>query len=186
MINSLLKPSPGISFKIILEISLFQYVVISQCILICCKFIPPRHLTQNFLVFFFWYFFGRGGGRQAISNEEQNPRGPCNTTIYRWCASVQHYWISSLVWKKNVQDRMFSIGIESSNKIAVEMVWCSIWKAKVPNNVKMFAWNACHNVLPACANLVNRRVLTHVLRMTWCMYYGFVKRHIEFGVAVKR
>ena len=58
---------------------------------------------------------------------------------------------------------MCSIGIGSSSKIAVEMVWCSIWKAKVPNNIKMFAWRACHKVLPACANLVNRRVLTQPL-----------------------
>ena len=89
-----MKPSLGISFKIILEISLFQYVVISQCILICCKFIPPRHLTQIFLLVpFFWGWGGGGGwgeGRQAVSNEERNPKGLCNNTIYRWCASVHH------------------------------------------------------------------------------------------------
>ena len=57
-----MKPSLGISFKIILEISLFQYVVISQCILICCKFIPPRHLTQIFLLVpFFWGAWGGVG-----------------------------------------------------------------------------------------------------------------------------
>ena len=61
---------------------------------------------------------------------------------------------------------MCSIGIGSSSKIAVEMVWCWIWKAKVPNNVKMFAWWACHNVLPACANLVNRRD-QRVLTQPW-------------------
>ena len=83
--------------------------------------------------------------------------GPCNTAIYRWCASEHHHWISGLIC---------SIGIGSSNKIAVEIVWCSIWKAKVSNNVKMFAWKACHKVLPACANLFKR------------MYYEVDMMHI--------
>ena len=40
--------------------------------------------------FCLFLFLGDGGeGRQAISNEEQNPKGLCNT-IYRWCASVHH------------------------------------------------------------------------------------------------
>ena len=68
-----------------------------------------------------------------------------------------------LVWYEKI-NKMYkmgcSIGIGSSSKIAVEMVWCLIWKAKVPNKVKIFAWRACHNIPPAYANLVNRRVLT--------------------------
>ena len=60
----------------------------------------------------------------------------------------------------------FLVWYEKINKMykmfawSMEMVWCLIWKAKVSNKVKMFAWRACHNILHACANLVNRRVLT--------------------------
>jgi hypothetical protein len=37
-------------------------------------------------------------------------------------------------------------------------VWKFIWSMRVPNQVKMFTWRACHNILPTRSNLVQRKV----------------------------
>ena len=38
-------------------------------------------------------------------------------------------------------------------------LWSRIWKARVPNKIRIFSWRACHNILPMKDNLVKRRVL---------------------------
>ena len=38
-------------------------------------------------------------------------------------------------------------------------LWSWIWKARVPNKIRIFSWRACHNILPTKDNLVKRRVL---------------------------
>ena len=76
---------------------------------------------------------------------------------------------------------MCSIGIGSSSKIAVEMVWCSIWKAKVPNKVKMFAWRACHNVLLAFANLIPFNSVTRSSEVGLCPGHVVKKTHKPYS-----
>ena len=39
-----------------------------------------------------------------------------------------------------------------------EYIWSSIWKATIPNKVKMFSWRFCQEILPIYANLVKRRI----------------------------
>ena len=38
-------------------------------------------------------------------------------------------------------------------------VWTAIWKLRLPNKIKVFAWRACHEILPTAANLTKRRVI---------------------------
>ena len=38
-------------------------------------------------------------------------------------------------------------------------LWSQIWKAKVPNKVKIFSWRACQNIFPTQDNLVHKRVM---------------------------
>jgi hypothetical protein len=40
-----------------------------------------------------------------------------------------------------------------------EEIWRTCWSLNVPNNVKMFIWRACHNLLPTKLNLFKRRVI---------------------------
>jgi hypothetical protein len=37
-------------------------------------------------------------------------------------------------------------------------VWKFIWSMRVPNQVKMFTWRACHNILLTCSILVQLKV----------------------------
>lgn len=37
--------------------------------------------------------------------------------------------------------------------------WASLWRLKVPNKIKTFAWRACTDSLPTMENLVKRRVV---------------------------
>ena len=41
---------------------------------------------------------------------------------------------------------------------ANDSFWSRIWKAKVPNKVKIFSWRACQNIFPTQDNLVRKRV----------------------------
>ena len=38
-------------------------------------------------------------------------------------------------------------------------IWTKIWKANVPNKIKVFAWKASQNALPTLDNLLHRRVI---------------------------
>ena len=42
-------------------------------------------------------------------------------------------------------------------------IWKVCWKLNIPNNVKMFVWRACHNILPTKANLFKRKVVNSAL-----------------------
>ena len=46
----------------------------------------------------------------------------------------------------------------SSNKVNQRM-WSGLWRLKVPNKVKTFAWQACSESLPTMVNLARRRVV---------------------------
>ena len=53
-------------------------------------------------------------------------------------------------------------GEASAQRKGNEM-WKICWKLHVPNNVKMFVWRACHNLLPTKANLFKRKVVKSAL-----------------------
>ncbi|XP_023906045.1 uncharacterized protein LOC112017822 [Quercus suber] len=42
---------------------------------------------------------------------------------------------------------------------AVNNTWKAIWKLQLPNKIQVFAWRACHEILPTSANLTRRKVL---------------------------
>ena len=48
---------------------------------------------------------------------------------------------------------------ETSVQRASTSLWLRVWKARVPNKVKLFSWRACQNILPTRDNLVRRRVV---------------------------
>ncbi|XP_041028005.1 uncharacterized protein LOC121267980 [Juglans microcarpa x Juglans regia] len=55
---------------------------------------------------------------------------------------------------------MGSQSAESSTMQNLNVLWKHLWKMKVPNKVKIFAWRVCKNSLPTGANLMQKRVLT--------------------------
>ena len=42
-------------------------------------------------------------------------------------------------------------------------LWADLWKLRVPNKVKKFAWRACTNSLPTMENLLKRKVVQSAL-----------------------
>ena len=42
---------------------------------------------------------------------------------------------------------------------AEKNIWSAIWKLRLPNKVKVFAWRACHKILPTAVNLTSRKVI---------------------------
>ena len=54
-------------------------------------------------------------------------------------------------------------------------IWKVCWNLNVPNNVKMFVWRTCHNLLPTRANLFKRKVITSPL----CPVCNLVKESME-------
>lgn len=60
----------------------------------------------------------------------------------------------------DLQDRDKPGGGESSGGYFMkEIMWQSIWKARVPNKIKIFIWRACKDILPIGNNLFKRRVV---------------------------
>jgi hypothetical protein len=49
-------------------------------------------------------------------------------------------------------------GGQSSFAIKDQGMWKFLWTLWVPNQVKMFTWRACHEILPTPANLFKRKV----------------------------
>ena len=40
-----------------------------------------------------------------------------------------------------------------------QQIWKKLWKVRVPNKMKVFAWRACHEILPTRVNLVKRNII---------------------------
>ena len=45
---------------------------------------------------------------------------------------------------------------ESSSSVGHSMVWGKLWKLHIPNKVRIFAWRACHDILPTHVKLARR------------------------------
>ena len=52
---------------------------------------------------------------------------------------------------------------ESSNGCAGKRIWATLWKLKILNKVKVFAWRACNDILQMKINLANRRIITDAI-----------------------
>ena len=48
---------------------------------------------------------------------------------------------------------------ESSKQRIVGSLWSQLWKATIPNKIKIFSWRACLDIFPTQDNLIRRRVL---------------------------
>ena len=55
---------------------------------------------------------------------------------------------------------------ESSEQRIVGSLWSRLWKASIPNKIKIFSWRACLDILPTQDNLIRRRVL----ESAWCCF----------------
>ena len=64
------------------------------------------------------------------------------------------YHIAQLILKQE-KDFEESLKVEGGSK-----VWAKVWKMKVPNKIRVFAWIACQNILPTCENLFLRQVIS--------------------------
>ena len=40
-----------------------------------------------------------------------------------------------------------------------QQIWKKLWKVRVPNKMKVFAWKACHEILPTRVNLAKRNII---------------------------
>ena len=49
--------------------------------------------------------------------------------------------------------------VGTSRGCAAKQIWATIWKLRIPNKIKVFAWRACHEILPTTMNLTRRRVI---------------------------
>ncbi|XP_023903920.1 uncharacterized protein LOC112015722 [Quercus suber] len=47
---------------------------------------------------------------------------------------------------------------ESLDSSLMKHFWQKLWRAKVPNKVRVFGWKACQNILPTKMNLFHRQV----------------------------
>ncbi|XP_040996168.1 uncharacterized protein LOC121242360 [Juglans microcarpa x Juglans regia] len=48
---------------------------------------------------------------------------------------------------------------DSSNAYEEQKMWKAIWKMRVPNKVRVFAWRACKESLPSKYNLFKRKII---------------------------
>ena len=49
--------------------------------------------------------------------------------------------------------------LTDANRGGTSSEGAAIWKLRLPNKIKVFAWRACHEILPTAANLTRRKVL---------------------------
>ena len=49
--------------------------------------------------------------------------------------------------------------VGTSKGCTTKQVWEAIWKLWIPNKFKVYAWRACHDILPTAVNLTRRRVV---------------------------
>ena len=47
----------------------------------------------------------------------------------------------------------------TSTDVAAKNIWIAIWKLRLLNKVEVFAWRACHEILPTATNPTIRKVI---------------------------
>ena len=63
------------------------------------------------------------------------------------------YFVAKQLRKDGSNDR------ESSEHRVARSLWSRLWKAAIPNKIKIFSWRAYLNILPTQDNLIRRRVV---------------------------
>ena len=63
------------------------------------------------------------------------------------------YFVAKQLRKDGSNDR------ESSEHRVARSLWSQLWKAAIPNKIKIFSWRAYLNILPTQDNLIRRRVV---------------------------
>ena len=58
---------------------------------------------------------------------------------------------------RKLQNDGFRVG--TSGGCAKRKICATIWKLKLPNKIKIFGWQACHDILPTTGNLIRRKVI---------------------------
>ena len=73
---------------------------------------------------------------------------------------------------------------ESLEHRVVGSLWSQLWKAAIPNKIKIFSWRACLNILPTQDNLIRRRVVEYA-RCCFCQKETESVLHVlwSYGVA---
>ena len=52
---------------------------------------------------------------------------------------------------------------ESSRGCVGKRVWAALWKLQIPNNIKVFGWRACNDILPTKLNLSKQKIIKDVI-----------------------
>ncbi|KAJ1414942.1 Reverse transcriptase zinc-binding domain [Sesbania bispinosa] len=71
----------------------------------------------------------------------------------------------------------------SSSNGGISLLWKELWKAKVPQKIKMFSWKA-HNAVPVFENLKKRRVLPNPSCPTIIKIQNLKKDYISTSVQI--
>ena len=69
---------------------------------------------------------------------------------------------------------------ETSMRRTNGALWSRIWKANVPNKIKIFSWHACLNIFPTQENLTSRRVVEEA-RCCFCQNEFESVLHVLWG-----
>ena len=107
------------------------------------------------------------GWRQDIIMETFNREDA--EVIYK--IPLSHRQVTDVVvWLHN-KERVYTV--RSSNHMARKVlrewtvsstgsrqqIWEKLWRVRVPNKMKVFAWRACHEILPTRVNLAKRNII---------------------------
>lgn len=80
-----------------------------------------------------------------------------NDRIWWPFSASRDYSIKSGYWQIINQEQVQNL-IPSSSDGVLQRTWQKIWKAYIPQKMKIFLWKICHNILPVRANLHKRRI----------------------------
>ena len=133
--------------------------------------------------------------KQAFSPDDANTilgiplssRCPMDRLIWAY-TSKGHFTVSSAY--KVAFSSISNPSPVGSNKQNCRKFWKSLWGLNIPNKVKNFAWQACHNILPTKANLCYWKILNNptckacgLETETVTIYSGFAPKLRRFGVS---
>jgi len=49
--------------------------------------------------------------------------------------------------------------VGTSGDYVAKKVWSALWKLRIPNKIKVFAWRACHEILRTAMNLTRKGII---------------------------
>jgi hypothetical protein len=93
---------------------------------------------------------------KVIINIPLSPVLPRDRLLWRGTQNGEFTVRSAYHLGREIQDQA---GGQCSNMVNGAEVWKTIWGLEVPNTVKIFLWNACHDLLPTKENLFHKRIV---------------------------